>query len=136
MPSEFQKIMDKILHNVRNTFTFIDNILVVTKGSKVEHKKQVENVMKILDAAGIRLKEEKCQIAQSETEWLGFKLTATEVKPIDSKNQAISDKVKQQSLKDLRSFMGAINQMNRFIPILVKLCAPRRPLQSNDTKWE
>ena len=65
--TEFQKIMDKILHNVRNTFTFIVDILVVTKGSKIGHIKQVENVMKILDKAGIRLKEEKCQIAQSET---------------------------------------------------------------------
>ena len=60
--------MDKILQNVQNTFTFIDNILVVTKGSKEEHIKQVDNVMKIPDEAGIRLKEEKCQIAQSETE--------------------------------------------------------------------
>ena len=100
MPPEFQKIMDKILHNVQNTFTFIDDILVVTKGSKEEHIKQVKKAMKILDEAGIRLKGEKCQIAQPETEWLGYKLTATEVKHIDSKIQAISDKPKPQNLKD------------------------------------
>ena len=127
---EFEKILDKILHNVQNTFTFIDNILVVTKGSKEEHIKQVEKVMKILDEAGIRLKEEKCQIAQSETECLGYKLMATGVKPIDSKIQDISDKRKPQNLKDLRSLMGAINQMNRFISNLAKLCAPLRPLLS------
>ena len=103
MPPEFQKIMDKILHNVQNTFTFVDDILVVTKGSKEEHLKQVENVMKNLDEAGIRLKEGKCQIAQSETEWLGFKLTPIGMNPIDSKIQTISDKLKPQNLKDLRS---------------------------------
>ena len=135
MAPEFQKIMDKILHNVQNTFTFIDDILTVTKGSKEEHIKQVKKVMKNLDEAGIRLKEKKCQIAQSETEWLGYKLTATGVKPIDSKIQAISDKLKPRNLEDLRSFMGAINQMNRLIPNLPKLCAPLRPLLSKDTKW-
>ena len=61
MPPEFQKIMDKILHNVQNTFTFIDDILVVTKGSTKEHITQLEDVMKILDEAGIRLKGEKCK---------------------------------------------------------------------------
>ena len=76
------------------------------------------------------------QIAQSEKKWLGFKLTATGVKPIDSKIQAISDKLKPQNKKDLRSFMGTINQMNRFIPNLAKLCAPLRPLLSKDTKWD
>ena len=126
----------QILHNVQNTFTFIDDILVVTKGSKEENIKQVEKVMKILEEAGIRLKEKKCQIAQSETEWLGYQLTATGVKPMDSKIQAISDKLKPRNLKDLRSFMGAINQMNRFIPNLAKLCAPLRPLLSKDTKWD
>ena len=83
--------------------------------------------MKILDEAGIRLKEEKSQMAQSETEWLRFKLTATGVKPTDSKVQAISAKLKPQSLKDLRSFMGATNQMNRFIPNLAN-CALRSDL--------
>ena len=85
MTPDFPKSMDKILHNVQNTFTFIDDILVVTKGSKEEHINQVENVMKILDESGIRLKEETCQIEQSETEWLGYNLTATGLEPIDNK---------------------------------------------------
>ena len=33
MPPEFQKIRDQILHN-KNTFAFIDVILIVTKGTK------------------------------------------------------------------------------------------------------
>ena len=68
MPPEFQKMNDKILHNTQNTFTFIDDILIVTKGNKQQHLDQVEEVLKILDEAGIRLKEDKCKIAQPETE--------------------------------------------------------------------
>ena len=34
MPPEFQKVMDKLLHNIQNTFAFIDDTLIVTKGTK------------------------------------------------------------------------------------------------------
>ena len=37
MPPEFQKIMDNILHKTQNTFTFIDDILIVTKETKEEN---------------------------------------------------------------------------------------------------
>ena len=44
---------------------------------------KVEEVLTILDEAGIRLKLEKCKKAQTKTEWLGFKLSESGVKPID-----------------------------------------------------
>ena len=56
--------MDKLLHNTRNTFTFIDDMLIVTKGTKQQHMEKVEEVLTKLDEAGIRLKLEKCKIAQ------------------------------------------------------------------------
>ena len=31
--------------------------------------------MKVLDEAGVRLKLEKCRIAQKNTQWLGYQLT-------------------------------------------------------------
>ena len=33
MPSEFQKIMDTLLHNIPNTIAFFEDILIVTKGN-------------------------------------------------------------------------------------------------------
>ena len=40
-------------------------------------------------------------------------------------------------MKELRSFIGAINQLSRFIPNLAQLCAPLRPLLSKEkTTWE
>ena len=48
MPPEFQKIEDKLLHKLRNTFTFIDDILIVTKGTLQQHIEKVDEVMKHL----------------------------------------------------------------------------------------
>ena len=115
MPVEFQKVMNNILHETKNTFTFLDDILFVTKGDKETHMKKVEEVIQELNKAGIRRKIEKCKLAQKETEWLGYKLSAAGIKPVEEKVQAIKDKLRPENLKDLRYFMGAINQMNRFI---------------------
>ena len=66
MAPEFQKIMDKVLHKKTQTFSFIDDILIVTKGSNADHLKEVEDTIKALDNAGIRIKLEKCNIAKKK----------------------------------------------------------------------
>ena len=69
MPPEFQKIKDGILRKTKNTFSFFDDILIVTKGTKESHMKTVEEAIRAVDEAGIRLKLKKCKVAKPETEW-------------------------------------------------------------------
>ena len=56
MPTEFQKAMDKELSNIPNTFVFLENILIVTKGNQESHYKAVRKVLTKLNDANIRLK--------------------------------------------------------------------------------
>ena len=49
--------------------------------------------------------------------------------------QAIAEKRRLKNLKDLRSFMRAINQVNKFLPNLAILCAPLRPLLKIYQEW-
>ena len=42
MPTEFQKVMDKKLSNIANTYVFLDDILIVTKGNQTDHYTQVK----------------------------------------------------------------------------------------------
>ena len=48
MPTEFQKLMDLTLANVNSVFVYIDDILIVTKGTKQQHVNKVREVMRIL----------------------------------------------------------------------------------------
>ena len=45
MPAEFQKTMDRTLNHAENTFCFLDDILIVSKGSEQEHEKLILNVL-------------------------------------------------------------------------------------------
>ena len=96
MPTEFQK--DITLANVNSVFVYIDDILIVTKGTKQDHLNKVREVMIILDEANLQLKAEKCIIAQESIEWLGFKLTQTSISPINAKAQGKSDRLRPTNL--------------------------------------
>ena len=135
MPPELQKIMDQILQKRKNTFTIIEDTLILTKGTKEDHLKQVKDVIKVLDEVKVRLKLENCQIAKKNTEWLGYKLSEEGINPIEEKVQVITDKLRPKNLQDLRSFIEAINQMNQFFPNLANLCAPLRPPLKKDKEW-
>ena len=50
------------------------------------------------------------------------------VKPHNEKIQGISGKMKPKNLKDLRSYLGAVNQLIKFIPRLAQLTEPLRDL--------
>ena len=122
MPTEFQKVMDKLLVRFREVFVFIDDILIVTKGTKNEHMTKVREILKVLDLANLQIMADSCKIAHNQIEWLGFKLTNSGVSPVNNKVQGITKRLRPSSLKELRSYLGAVIHLNKFIPDLSMEC--------------
>ena len=56
MPAEFQKIIDSLLKEFPQANAFIDDILVASKGTKIEHIDLVEKRLKKLDVSNVALK--------------------------------------------------------------------------------
>ena len=89
MPTEFQRIVEEYLIKIANVYVFINDILIVTKGTKEEHEEKVREVFKKLDSRKLQLKEDKCEIAENEIEWLGFDISEKGVKPHNEKIQGM-----------------------------------------------
>ena len=136
MPTEFQKVMDLTLVNMDGTFVYIDDILIVTKGEKSVYMQKSREVLEVLDEANLQLKADKCKIACTEIEWLGYKLSGEGVAPINGKIQGINEKLRPNNLKELRSFLGAVNQLNKFVPDLSSICAPFRSILKKEAEWK
>ena len=83
------KMMDLTLANINSVFVYIDDILLVTKGTKQENLEKVREKMRILDEANLQLKAEKCVFAQESIEWLCYKLTRTGISPINTKSKEL-----------------------------------------------
>ena len=114
---------------------YIDDILVVTKGTKQQHMNKVREVLKILYDANLQLKAEKCVVGQECIELLGYKLKRTVISPVNAKSQGISERLRPTNLKQLRSFLGAVNQFNKFMPNLAAISFPFRSISKKIAEW-
>ena len=67
----------------------------------------------------------------NEIIWLRYKINAEGIKPTKRKTDAIIQLENPKTLKQLRSYMGSIHHLIKFIPNLATLSAPIRPLLSS-----
>ena len=61
MPKEFRKAMDNTIQGIQEVFGFLDDMLIVSKGSVTEHNETVDKVLSRLDKEGFALKLSKCE---------------------------------------------------------------------------
>ena len=88
-PAEFQKAMDRTVNHAKNTFCFLDDILIVSKGSEQEHEKLILNVLEKLGKENLALKLWKSESVQAEVNWLGHALSPEGVTTKITKTEAI-----------------------------------------------
>ena len=133
-PAEFQKAMDRTLNYSKNTFCFLDDILIVSKGEAKDHEKLVRNVLQKLDDENLALKISKCEFFQPAVNWLGHNLSIHGIIPKITKTEAIANLQTPKSLKQLRSFMGSINHLSKLIPNAASLTEKLRPLLKEENE--
>ena len=132
MPAEFQRVMDTILSEFPQAHAFIDDILVVTKGTEMEHISAVERILRKLDRENMSLKLTKYQFARKECEWLGHKITCTGITPLIRKTEPIESLKAPKTVSQLKSFMGSIY---KYLPALAESSASLRPLLSTKNEY-
>ena len=81
-PATFQRLMEIALRGLQwhTCLIYLDDI-VVFGNSFEEHLKRVERVLQRLQFAGLKLKPEKCQLFQTEVDFLGHLVSEQGIKP-------------------------------------------------------
>ena len=64
MPTEFQRVVELLLAKFREIFVFIDDNLIVTKGTKNKDLHKVREILKVMNDAKLQLKAGKCIFAE------------------------------------------------------------------------
>ena len=72
MPAEFQKAIDLTLTNCSNTYAYLDDILIVTKGSVDLHKQKLQTILENLDDENLAISLDKCKFASKQNEWVHY----------------------------------------------------------------
>ena len=113
IPTIFQEKIDQTLENKHPEW--IDDILVVTKGTKEQHKRELIDVLTKLENAGYRLSENKTEFFKSEIESVGHKIDQNGIRPLQDKLKAIQELKEPKNEKELKSFLGAIQYLSKYI---------------------
>ena len=77
--------MDYTLIGLKDTFFFLDDILIVGKGCEEDHFQLVLDCFKKLDANNLRINLPKCHFAKQEISWLGYNITQSGTSPLETK---------------------------------------------------
>ena len=135
MPAELQKTIDLTLNNEKDTFAFLDDILIISHGTKEQLIEKLKIVLDKLDQENLGTAVNKCKLGCKEVEWLGFVINEYGTIPMHKKTDAIAKLQDPKTFKQLKSFMGSVHHLNKFIPNLAQLGTPLRPLLSSSSKF-
>ena len=133
IPIIFQEKLDRTLEY--STPAWLDGIIVVTRGSRQEHEKQIIDVLSKLEKAGYRASKRKSEFFLKQTKWLGHEIDESGIKPNEEKVEAIQKLKSPNYTKELKSFLGAIQYLAKFLPkISEKTDRLRKLLKKNEPK--
>ncbi|CAB1112072.1 unnamed protein product [Ectocarpus sp. CCAP 1310/34] len=97
------------------------------------HLTLLENTFKALQAAGLTLKPSKVQFGPKEVKYLGHILSSDGIRLGDDRIQAILDLPTPTNIKELRSVLGMVNYVRKFIPDLATTIAPMVDLTKKES---
>ena len=133
IPTIFQEKIDQTLENKHPAW--LDDIIIVTKGPKEQHKKELTEVLTRLENAGYRLSENKSEFFKSEVEWIGHKIDQNGIRPLQDKLMAIKNLKQPNNEKEIKSFLGAIQYLSKYIDTLSAQTDSLRQLLKKDKDW-
>ena len=133
IPTIFQEKIDQTLENKHQAW--LDDIIVATKGSKEQHKKELVDVLTRLENAGYRLSESKSEFFKTETEWIGHKSDQNGIRLLQDKLMGIKILKQPNNEKELKSILGAIQYLSKYIDNLSAQTDSLRQLLKKDTEW-
>ena len=133
-PAIFQRIMETLLQGLQGVCVYLDDILVTGRTAE-EHLHNLEEVLKRLEEAGMRLKKDKCAFLLSQVEYLGHVISQQGLHPSDSKVAAVVNAPAPTNVTELRSLLGLVNYYGKFLPNLASILAPLYKLLQKGASW-
>ena len=122
-PSSFSRLMALTLSGLKNVAYYIDDILIFTKDAD-QHAQVLRRVFERLVLHGLELSPAKCHYFKSEVKFLGFQVTPTGLKPLESYVEPLLKAKIPTTLTELRSLLGTFNFYRRFIKNFSILAKP------------
>jgi Reverse transcriptase (RNA-dependent DNA polymerase)/RNase H-like domain found in reverse transcriptase len=135
-PDISQEIMEDLFRNFNEVDIYMDNVGVFSKDWNT-HRVSISSVLNVLETNGFTVNPAKCEWTVQETDWLGYWLTPNGLKPWKKKISAILALKGPETVKQLQSFIGAVNFYQDMYPQQSHILAPLTALAKGKgvVKW-
>jgi hypothetical protein len=115
-PSTFMRMMNEVLREFIGKFVvvYLDDILIFSK-TKAEHLRHLAIVMRRLQQEKLLINLKKCSFMQTKLIYLGFVISANELKMDPEKVEVIRNWPSPRNVFEVRSFHGLASFYRKFI---------------------
>ena len=124
-PSAFQRLMNTVLRGILWDYAipFLDDVVIYSNNVQ-EHLMHLEEIFRRLEAAGLKLKPQKCQFGLDQIQYLGHNIGRKGLAPFAEKVKAVREFPTPTSITQVKSFLGLANYYRKFIKDFSRLAKP------------
>ena len=133
-PGIFQRVMENLLQDIPGVVVYIDDVLI-TGPDESGHMVALEEMLRTMEQAGLRLSKGKCLFMAPSVEYLGYKIDADGLHPLPEKVRAIEMAPKPRNTTELKAYLGLLMYYGRFLPNLSTVLSPLYRLLRQDVCW-
>ena len=114
-PEVFQHRMSELFEDVEGVKAIVDDLLIWGKDDD-EHDARLKQVLNRAREVNLKFNAKKCRIRQEEVSYVGHALSKEGLRPDPEKIRAVQEMQPPQNTKELKSFLGFIQYLAKFMP--------------------
>ena len=133
-PKVFQHRMSELFEDVEGMKAIVDDLLIWGKDND-KHDARLEQVLNRACEVNLKFNAKKCRIRQEEVLYVGHVLSKEGLNPDPEKICAVQEMQPPQNTKELKSFLGFIQYLAKFMPNMASESALLRELLEKQVAW-
>lgn len=130
----FQEKMDTVFGDIDGVTGIADDTFVHGKDES-DHDTHILDTLNKARESNVKFNPDKFQFKVDETSFFGLTWTSKGLKPDEGKVKCIRNIPPPKNLAELQSFLGMINYLTRFSPVIAQTSEPLRQLLKKETPF-
>jgi hypothetical protein len=138
-PRTYSRMVKMMLQGAENMDNFVDDIITFTTRDFNLHLNTLRELFNRARQANVKLRPSKAKVGYTQIEFLGSLISEGQIKPNPESIEKILNAPVPRTKKGVRSLVGCINWLRKYLPKAAKLLKPLTDLTSKKAseivKW-